>query len=210
MRKIWTKEEEEILKKEYPNVCGKILSKKFNCKHEALLGKAHRMGLKKDISFLRDAGKRLIECGKDFRFEKGMTPHNKGKKLEEFMSSKDIEEMKKNQFKKGMTPHNALPIGSEVLRPDKSGRIYIKIKVEGKRQLVYKHIHLWEQHNNKKLPKGHNVVFKDGDTMNFNINNLEAISDAELMRRNTINQYPKELRQAIKLNNKIKNYGKQK
>lgn len=35
-----------------------------------------------------------------------------------------------------------------------------------------------------KLPKGHVIIHKDGDRYNDDINNLEAITRAEMMRRN--------------------------
>ena len=35
-----------------------------------------------------------------------------------------------------------------------------------------KHSLLWEQHHGRKVPKGHIVMFADGDRRNFDINNL--------------------------------------
>lgn len=207
MRKYWTKEEMQILREEYPTVCGKELSKKLNCSHKTLLSKVFRMKLKKDPSFKIEAVKRLQKSGKAFRFNKGHIPFNKGKKIEEFMSPNGLIGAKKNWFQKGDLPYNTLPVGTEIKREYRgTGKYYTLIKIEGERRLLYKHVHLWECHHQKKVPKGFNVTFKDGNTMNFEIDNLEVISDAELMNRNSIVKYPIELQKAIKLNNKIKKH----
>lgn len=54
-----------------------------------------------------------------------------------------------------------------------------------------------------KIPKGHNIIFKDGDTLNCNIDNLECISDKELMQRNSINNLPEYLREIISIKSRI-------
>lgn len=41
------------------------------------------------------------------------------------------------------------------------------------------------------------VVFKDGDTLNCELSNLELISKEENMSRNSITRYPTEVRSAI-------------
>jgi hypothetical protein len=48
------------------------------------------------------------------------------------------------------------------------------------------------------------VVFKDGNQLNCIIENLECISNAELMQRNTIHRFPAELKSTIRLVNKLK------
>lgn len=65
------------------------------------------------------------------------------------------------------------------------------------------HVLLWEEYNGK-VPSNHAVVFKDGNKQNITIENLELVTRAELMRRNTIHRYPVELKQAIRLTNKLR------
>lgn len=62
------------------------------------------------------------------------------------------------------------------------GRMLKHIKKDGK----FRHYHryLWEQANGK-VPKGYNVVFKDGNTMNCVLENLECITDREIQLRNS-------------------------
>lgn len=56
------------------------------------------------------------------------------------------------------------------------------------------HRYLWEQENGA-IPKGYNIFFKDGNRRNCMIENLECISNAELARRNTIHNYPAEVKE---------------
>ena len=57
---------------------------------------------------------------------------------------------------------------------------------------------------NGKIPKGMIVVFKDGNTMNCVIENLELISFSENMRINSIYRFPQEVREVIRLTGKLK------
>jgi len=54
---------------------------------------------------------------------------------------------------------------------------------------------LWEEHNGA-VPTGHFLVFKDRTPANISIDNLELVTRAENMRRNSIDRYPPEYRQA--------------
>jgi HNH endonuclease len=137
-------------------------------------------------------------------FKKGHQPANKGKKIEEFMSAEAIEKLKPFQFKKNQIPHNALPNGAEVLRKDKSGRIYTLVKVPGERLLQLKQRVVWEAYHKKKIPAKHKIIFIDRNTSNFEINNLKCVSSAELMEMNNIHRYPEELKRAIRKLGKIK------
>ena len=136
----------------------------------------------------------------DGMYRKGQIPLNKGKKQIEYMSAEAIEKTKATRFKKGQEPHNTLEDWQETIRTDKRhNRQYILIKIPGNRKIMYKQIYIWEQHNGIKLPKGNNIVFKDGNTLNCSIENLECITDAELMSRNTYHRYPKEIAELIQL-----------
>jgi hypothetical protein len=141
----------------------------------------------------------------DSVFKPGQIPINKGKKQSEYMSSEAIERTKATRFQSGQIPKNALPDGMEVLRPDKrSGKVYTMIKVPGISKLKYKQVHVWETHHKKKVPPGHNIVFADGNTQNFEPENLECITDEVLMTRNTIQRYPEDIKTNIRLISKIK------
>jgi hypothetical protein len=204
-RYVWSADEIEYLKKSYPLVCGKIISKKLGITYSQMVYQARKLGLKKDYKFLLDSSKRLLEASINTRFKKGCVAINKGKKQTEYMSTEAIQRAAATRFKKGSIPHNSLPVGSEVLRYDKRSRkSYFMIKVEGCTKLVYKHVHIFETHWNLKLKPGENVVFKDGNTANFSIENLECITNVELMKRNTIQRFPAELKTQMVKNSRLK------
>lgn len=62
------------------------------------------------------------------------------------------------------------------------------------------------------IPKGHKIRFKDGNTLNCVIENLECVSCAHMAQINSYHRYPIELKRTIrtlnKLNKTITNYEK--
>ncbi len=88
------------------------------------------------------------------------------------------------------------------------GYLYSKIK-DGVWELT--HRLEWIKHNGE-IPYGYIVVFKDKNRMNVAIDNLECISLQENMKRNSIQRYPLEVQDCMKLlsklNKKINSYGK--
>lgn len=142
----------------------------------------------------------IEERKKNSKFKKGNTL-NKGKKVSPEVYAK----MKNTFFKKGSISHNSLPIGTQIKKVyKKANKSYFMLKIEAKRKLIFKHIHIWTLANGAPK-KGENVVFKDGNTLNCKIENLELITDQELMVRNSLNQWPSDLQEVIKLTNKLKN-----
>lgn len=119
-----------------------------------------------------------LSSGLTGRFEKGHTPFNKGKKGT-FHGGPAAEA---HQFPKGHKAWNWMPIGSERVNADG----YVDVKVDdGKKQKNWKgkHILIWEQHHGP-VPKGHVVIFGDGDNRNFDPDNLVLISRAQLALMN--------------------------
>ncbi|HBV97757.1 MAG: phage protein [Peptococcaceae bacterium BICA1-7] len=115
-----------------------------------------------------------LDSGLDGRFEPGHMPANKGRKGV-FLGGEVAEAC---QFKKGNKSWNWVPIGSE--RVNRDG--YVDIKVDdGKLQKNWKgkHIIIWEEHNGP-VPKGHAVIFGDGNRRNFDPDNLILVSRAQL------------------------------
>lgn len=203
MRKFWTDSEIKFLKEQYPIRYAKDVASELKRSERSIYSMVQILGIKKDEEFLKselqNQARRLKRDGAKYRFSKGHTPFNKGQKMPDEIYQK----AKGTMFKKGNKPHNAIPDGGEVLRHDKNGKDYLMIKVKGEKKLKYKHIHIWEQKHGK-IQRGFNIVFKDGNQMNCTIDNLECLSNAELMRRNTIQRFPKELISTIKLASKLK------
>jgi len=129
------------------------------------------------------------------RFEKGHIPANKGKKG--YMTPEQYEKCKATMFKKGNIPANSRPIGSE--RIDKrDGSILIKIQ-DGHLQHNWtsKSRYIYEQAHGK-IPKGHKVIFADGNNRNFDLDNLVLVSNAEelIMNQKGLFKQDKELTKA--------------
>ena len=184
----WTKQQEELLSKLYPDTKTSKLCEIFNCNRSNIYNKANKLGLYKSNSYLYE-NVYTIKPSEKTMFKKGHKPWNKGVK------GLDIGG-KQTQFKKGNRPHNWKPDGSE--RIDKDG--FKMIKLNGK--YVHKHRHLWEEKNGP-VPKGYVVYFKDGDKENLTIDNLGIITREENMKRNSIVNLPDELREVINLKKTI-------
>ena len=69
---------------------------------------------------------------------------------------------------------------------------------------VLKHRHIYETHHKIELETNQYVSFVDGNKQNFEIDNLQIVTRADMMLKNTIRQYPPELQEVIKVLNKVK------
>lgn len=165
MAKKYTKEHIEYLREITPGRTNKEITKMFNEKFNLNISESALAQVRK---------RRGIKTGSDGKYKKGRKPWNKGKKG--FMGPN------KTSFKKGHKPHNWVPIGSE--RITKDGYTEIKIQ-EGKLQKNWrgKHILVWEAVNGP-LPKGHAIIFGDGNNRNFDLDNLILVSRAQLLKLN--------------------------
>ena len=196
----------DIIRERYPFEPTKKIADDLGLSEGSVYNRAFAMGIKKDPVYLRStqfpAG---YLGGKATQFQKGQAPPNKGQKM-----SKDLyEKVEKTMFKKGNKPMNTQPIGTIHQRKDTGGKMYLYIKLaDSKWEQLNRYT--WEQHNGP-IPKGMVVVYKDGNYLNNDINNLLMITLKENMARNTIQRLPKELQQVIRLKckliNKINNNG---
>lgn len=140
------------------------------------------------------------------QFKPGRVPSNKGKKV----SRETYKKMKRNMFKKGHIPATAMPRdGVITIRHDHynrfNGKPYKWIRISlGKWELY--HRYKWKKHRGP-IPKSHIIWFKDGDTMNTKLSNLEMIHRGEGARRNigTFRALPEPLQKTKKLINKLQN-----
>lgn len=190
MNKTWTDEQEQYLIANYATTSNTDLAKILGKNNaDRVMAKAFRLGLKKSSEFLSEQRK---TTGKNGQFKKGLIPHNKGKKLSDATKAK----LAKTMFKSGDRPHNALPVGAE--SEDKVG--YLMVKIAEPNVWRYKHHIAYGE----PVPKGHKVIFLDGNKYNFESGNLQLVSNAELMQKNTMNRYPPELVRLLKTLNKLK------
>jgi hypothetical protein len=193
--RLWTKDQDEYLVKHFADGDTKQICKILKRSKSAVYGRAYMLGLKKS-----DEAKRKYGCyltgkeGRAYRYPKGHVPANKGKK----MPAHIYEKAKATMFKRGNIPQTHRPVGTISERSShkrESTYLYVKIAEPNKWKML--HRLTWEKANGP-IPRGMNLVFKDGDFRNCSLENLELITRAENMRRNTIhNRYPQKLKNAI-------------
>lgn len=202
VRKYWTVVQLRTLRTKYPGVRTDELAAELGMDLDATYRMAAKLGLKKSREYLAsEACHRNKQGGNSGSFKKGIVPHNKGKKMPPGWSPG---RMRETQFKKGGKNANWMPIGAE---RDIDGFLYVK--VADVPYVAYSvnwkpvHVLAWERHHGAPVPPKHVVRFIDGNRRNFEISNLELVSLAENMSRNTINRYPPELRAAIRVQRKL-------
>lgn len=119
---------------------------------------------------------RGIVSGRTGYFEKDHRPWNAG--------TKGLTGANKTSFKKGSVPANRKPLGTERIC-SKDGYVLIKVAERDPHtgfstRWKHKQVHMWEQENGP-VPDGFVVIFKDGDMLNIEPENLMLISRAELL-----------------------------
>ena len=196
------KEVQEIIAA-YPNTKASVLADKHDVPVHKIYATAKRYGIKKSPEFLASPDSGRIVKGQSLspetRFKKGMVSPRKGKKME-FNSKEAAEKSKASRWKKGHKPPNAATNGEIRWR---EGLGYHFIRIAENHWVLYNRW-LWEKHYGK-IPEDFNVVFKDGNAKNCALENLECISNAELVLRNNIHdRYPPELVQIMLMKGKLK------
>jgi hypothetical protein len=195
-RTTCTQEEEDFIVANYKSMPIKRIAKEIGRSSLLVNNRLRQLGLKVP----KETRIKNIEAS---RFKKGQTSYNKGKKQTDYMTPEQIARTKKTRFQNGHTPHNAYDKDGVISwRVDARGIEYAHIRISMGNWQAY-HVYLWEQANGA-VPKGHVIIFKDGNTKNCRLENLEKISMKENMLRNSIYNYPQELQTAIKLTNKIR------
>lgn len=195
----------------YPDTPTSVLSDEFNYPIHYIYKLAERYNVKKSSAFMQSEYSGRIrpgqqsEASKQHRFKPGHVPASKGKKLADYCSPEGIQRSIKSRFKKGNKPVSTLYDGAITIRQVKSkgvARWYKFIRIREKEWEFY-HRHIWKKANGA-IPEGYNIVFKDGDTLNCTLDNLECISNAELAQRNTIHNLPEPIKELIYLRTSLK------
>lgn len=190
---MFTNAEMQLIREQYPNTLTQTIADALGVPVQSVYGFANRSGIKKSKEYLeqetRRVGMALVnnEKAKATRFVKGQAAWNKGKKG--VCWSPD------SVFKKGNLPHNTRNDGDIAVRYDKNGKPYQFIRIS---LAVWEplHVHEYKKHVGP-IPKGHVVCFRDGNTLNCEVSNLEMMTKADNMRRNSIMRYPHDVRRAI-------------
>jgi hypothetical protein len=202
IRRPWTPSEVTRLRELYPETPTWRVAAMLGRSICAVYGMVDKLGLKKTPLYLAGPHacrlRREGDVGAATRFPKGHRPFNAGVKGWDAGGRSH-----ETRFRPGVRGTKFVPIGTE--RLSKDGIRQRKVSETGYPPADWKSVHvlLWEEHNGP-VPEGCVVVFRNRNRADVRIDNLELVTRAELMARNTIHRYPPELKQAIKLVGKLR------
>ena len=149
----------------YPDNFNWELERLFNVSPSAILNIRRKFDLKKSETI-------NSVC----RFAKGHKPHNKNKP--------HIFPPNSGQFPKNHIPQNHKEIGNIRLQEkSNSDERYYMIKIAEPKKWQLLHRYLWEKEFGK-IPKGMILAFKDGNSLNYELSNLQLITRKENLERN--------------------------
>jgi len=163
----WTDEEYAFLKKNNNFMTNREIGRSLGRSKSSISNQMCKLGLTRRDE-VRDKMK------KSTQFKKGMIPWNKGIKGLRFSPE--------TEFKPGHVPASTKYDGCVTWRNHIRGYGYYYVRI-AKREWVLWHRYLWEKVFGP-IPKGHIVIFRDGNSRNVFLENLESISRAENARRN--------------------------
>lgn len=197
MGRDWTTEEDDFLKAVFPTNSTKAIAWIMDRTYSSVSIRANSRGIKKSPEYLASeaSGRANVtsEKAKASRFQKGIVPHNKGKKGVRYAGSE------KGWFKKGNLPHNTRFDGATRINKDGHIEMRIELAVWKTKQRI-----IWESVNGP-VPRGHVLRFRSKALPDiYVIENIELIRMSDNMRLNSIYRYPPELVSAIKLLSKFK------
>ncbi len=202
-KRLWEPSDDAVIAARYPNEPTAALALELGRSVKATYLRALHLGITKSAEYLASPAacrmRRGDNVGAAYRFKKGQAPANKGIRHRPGWAPG---RMKDNQFKPGVRQGVAArlyqPIGTE--RVSKDGYLERKTNDDRPERRRWRLVHLlvWEA-TNGPVPKGHAVVFINGDKRDTRLENLECITRQELMARNTVHRYPKPIAEAIQL-----------
>lgn len=193
MGRRWTDHDIDQLRELYPKFTCLAISRTLGRTERAVYGMAKKLGISKPPNAAAEAGRRGACHPRAIanQFKPGHATWNKGTHFTAGGRSAET------RFKPGTTPPNHKPVGSERVA---DGYLQRKLTDTGypPRDWVPVHHIVWREAG-REIPPAHALVFRDGNRSNFAIDNLELVSRADLMRRNTRHQLPPEINELISL-----------
>ena len=106
-------------------------------------------------------------------FNEKFSPPISEQQVADYVKYHKIPTGRRGKFVKGEATRH-VPVGGTRISYH-YGVPYEKIKVAEPNVWELRHVHEWKKHHGE-LPKGYLVIFLDGDTRNFDIENLRAVS----------------------------------
>ena len=199
-RVAWQEGEDSVLTARYPVEATAVVAAALGRSLSSTYQRAYALGLKKSAEYLASpaACRTNGRQGVGTRFERGHVPANKGLRRPGWAPGR----MRETQFKHGVRRGVAVklwkPIGSE--RISKDGYLERKINNDLPLNRRWRAVHLivWEAANGP-LPKGHAVCFINGDKTDIRAENLALVSRRDLMRRNSVHNWPEPIARTVQL-----------
>lgn len=203
-RRVWTPAEDERLSTLYATFSADECAAALDRTRSSVCQRVNAIGLRKSPEWIAQTARMRTlnptHGGRRGQFKPGLVPWNTGRSHP--ARGRSVE----TQFKRGRAPQesrNYLPIGSERLTKDG----YVERKVTDDQSVVparrWTAVHrlVWEAANGP-VPPGRIVVFRRGMhttvVADIAIDRLELITRAENMARNTIHNYPPEVKGLIR------------
>lgn len=207
MKRPWIKKEDRALRTLYPHLRTDDVARILGRPTSSVYQRAAKLRIKKSAAYnISPLSGRMVKGyaphGHAYRFAKGHVPANKGLRRLGWAPGR----MRETQFKKGQFPANHDPdfyvLGA--LRVNADNYIDMRISFDkGARGWKPLHRILWEDEHGP-IPKGHALCFRDHDSLNVCLENLELLTRAELMKRNSIHNLPRPLVQTIQALGQLK------
>lgn len=215
-RRFWTEAEKALVRELYPHRPTREIAARLGRPIHSVYRIAAILDLHKTAEFRASEASGIFypghHRGKQTQFKTGDVPANKGLRRPGWHSGR----MRETQFKKGnrsgFAADNWKPIGT--ILADSEGYLRIKVReaVPGKEPTGWGNVSVWPQLHryrweqvNGPVPRDHVLIFKDGDKNNCELENLQLLSRAENMRRNSLwKRLPRPLAKAIQLNGALK------
>lgn len=193
----WTPAELATLRQRYPDETTAAVAAALNRTRSQVYNAAFSLGIKKSAAFFASDKAMRIQRGQQLpsmivnRFKPGHASWNKGCKG---WSAPGTEA---TRFKPGATSANRQEFGS--LRINSDGQLDIKL-YDGLRAWVQLSQYCWFVAHGEWPARGMCLRFKDGDTHNPAIENLQLITRRENMRLNSVHTiYPPEVARLVQL-----------
>ena len=201
-KRPWTGYEEDVLRSQYAEALTADIAAHLGRTTSSTHQKAIKLGLRKSTEFIaRTSRDRMTDAhpARARQFAKGQRAWNEGLQYQPGGRAAET------QFRPGNKPQTWLSVGT--LRLDKDGLLEIKVSdLREKSDWMHVHRKVWIEANGH-VPVGHIVVFKPGRRTSelalIQPDAVEAITRAELMRRNTYHRYGPEIAKVYQLRGAI-------
>ena len=196
-RTVWTPERLDTLRRLYPTHSAQECADLMGLDVKQIVQGVSRARLRKSREWvaqrMREIHQQGLAGGQHTRFAPGHTTWNAG------MTGLDIGG-KATRFQPGQRNGRAAqlwrPIGTESV--DADGYPVRKVAETGNKWRDWRPVHhlVWKAAG-REIPPGYALVFRDGDKRNAALDNLELITRADLMARNSVHRYPEHIVRAV-------------